>query len=141
MMSRVPPKTTIPGRTWLLVLCCALFAACSETPQERLAQARTAADDKDLEKFTKFFTERSAGFLRDLVRNGDRSKIRYLRDPFSFLPEGDVDYVTTAGKSTLLKIKGKRGSAEIRMFLENDEWAIDVFSLKALWDPLYGEMR
>lgn len=141
MSRRSRHKSTLFSRLWLLVLVSALLGACSDTPEERFAKARSAADDKDLETYAKFFTERSANFLRDMVRNGDRSKIRYLRDPFSILPDGDIEDVKTEDKSTVLKIKGDRQEAEVRMFLENDEWSIDVFSLDALWEPLHGDQR
>ena len=120
------------------VLFVLLIAACTTPPEERLTQARAAAADKDMDAFSKFFTQHSANFLRDMVRTAARSKIPYIKDPFKILPEGDIESVTTEGLSTLIKVKGKRSSDEIRMFMENDEWSIDVYSLKALWAPLAG---
>lgn len=128
-----------PRRLALLLLSLTvLFGACAATPEERLAQARAAAADKNLEAYTKFFTRQSANFLRDMDRAAARSKIPYLKDPFSVLPEGDVESVTTEGASTIIKVKGQRKSAEIWMIMENDEWAIDLYSLEALWTPLRG---
>jgi hypothetical protein len=142
MMSTLPRKPiTSRPRVWLLVALGALLTACSTGPEERLAQARAAAADKNLDEFVKYFTRDSANLLRDMVRAGDRSKIRYLRDPFSVLPEGDVEDVKTEANYTVLKVKGRRGNAEIRMFMENDEWSIDLFSLDALWEPLRGGKR
>lgn len=115
-----------------------VLGACGTPPEERLAQARAAAADKNLEAYAKFFTVKSANFLRDMSRAAARSKIPYVKDPFALLPEGDVEDVKTEGLSTVLKVKGKRGSAEIRMFMENDEWSIDVYSLPALWAPLHA---
>lgn len=120
------------------VLFALLVAACTAAPEERLAQARAAAADKNMDAFSTFFTRQSANFLRDMVRTASRSKIPYLKDPYKILPEGDIESVTTEGLSTLIKVKGKRTSEEIRMFMENDEWSIDVYSLKALWAPLVG---
>lgn len=128
-----------PRRLALLLLSLTLLlGACAATPEERLAQARAAAEAKDLDAFAKFFTRQSANFLRDMERSAARSKIPYLKDPFSVLPEGDVEAVTTEGSSTIIKVKGKRSSAEIWMIMENDEWAIDLYSLEALWTPLRG---
>jgi len=132
MMSTSPPKAL------LIVLISLFLGACGVGPEERLAQARAAAADKNLEHYAAFFTRQSAGFLRDMARSAARSKIPYLKDPFALLPEGDLEKVTTEGLSTVLKIKGKKGSVEIRMFMENDEWCIDVYSLKGLWAPLEG---
>ncbi len=140
MFARSPRDSTrIRPKTWLVLAASALFVACSAGPEERLTAARAAASDKDLEAFAKFFTQDSANLLRDMVAAGERSKIRYLKDPFSVLPEGDLEDVLIDGNSAILKVKGRRGSEEIRMFMENDEWSIDLYSLKGLWAPLRGE--
>lgn len=114
-----------------------LLVACSTEPTERYAQARAAAEDKNLDNFAKFFTRESAIFLKNMVQAGTRSRITYLKDPFSVLPEGDVEDVLVEGNSAVLKVKG-RATSEVRMFLENDEWAIDLFSLPKMWEPLGG---
>jgi len=130
--------STLRRKALFLVTLTTLLGACGTPPEERLAQARAAAADKNMESFSKFFTRQSANFLRNLTRAAARSKIPYLKDPYSILPEGDIEDITTEGLSTIIKVKGKKGSAEIRMFMENDEWSIDVYSLKALWTPLNG---
>jgi hypothetical protein len=122
---------------WLALLFSTIaLVACTTPPAERLALVRTAAADKNLESFTKLMTRDSGIFLRNLVENGKRSKIEYLDDPFAILPEGDVDEVLIEGASAILKIKGKSGPVEVRMFLENDEWALDIFSLPKVWAPI-----
>lgn len=125
-------------KSWpsIVLLFALLVAACGTPPEERLAQARLAAENKDLPAYLKFFTRRSAAFLRDMEANAMRSKMRYLKDPYTVLPPGDVEEIGIDGNSAILKVKGKGPADEIRMFMENDEWAIDVFSLKRLWEPL-----
>jgi len=130
--------STLRRKALFVVTLASLLGACAATPEERLAQARAAAADKNMESFSKFFTRQSGNFLRDLTRSAARSKIPYLKDPYAILPEGDIEGVTTEGLSTIIKVKGKRASAEIRMFMENDEWSIDVYSLPGLWTPLKG---
>jgi hypothetical protein len=131
--------STLRRMALFVVTLSSLLGACAATPEERLVQARAAAEEKNMEAFSKFFTRQSASFLRDMQKAAARSKIPYLKDPYSILPEGDIEEVTTEGLSTIIKVKGKRGSDEIRMFMENDEWSIDVYSLKALWKPLKGD--
>jgi len=133
--------STLRRKALFVVILTSLLGACAATPEERLEQARAAAQEKNMEAFSKFFTRQSGAFLRDLTRAAARSKIPYLKDPYAILPEGDVEEVTTEGLSTIIKVKGKRGSQEIRMFMENDEWSIDGYSLKGLWTPLKGGGR
>ncbi|MFO0746527.1 MAG: hypothetical protein U1F43_12760 [Myxococcota bacterium] len=123
-------------RPSIVLLLALLVAACGTPPEERLAQARLAAENKDLPLFLKYFTRRSAAFLRDLAANQARSKMQYLKDPLLVLPPGDLEEVNIDGKSAILKVKGKGKADEIRMFMENDEWSIDVFSLTRFWQPL-----
>ena len=131
--------TSKPRLSALLLLTLTLsLGACANSPEERLAGARAAAADKNLDNFAKFFTRQSANFLRDMTHAAARSKIPYLKDPFAVLPEGDVEEVTTEGTATVIKVKGRKGSAEIWMIMENDEWSIDLYSLQALWSPLRG---
>jgi len=127
-------------RTVLVFFSLSLLAAtaCGTPPEERFTLARAAAADKDLEKFAGFFTRQSAGLLRDMKRAADRSKIPYLKDPFSVLPEGDLEEVTLEGNAAVLKVKGKKKAVEVRMYMENDEWSIDLYSLPGLWAPLKG---
>lgn len=127
-------------RTVLVFFSLSLLAvtACGTPPEERFALARAAAADKDLEKFASFFTRQSAGLLRDMTRAAQRSKIPYLKDPFSVLPEGDIEEVTLDGNAAVLKVKAKKKATEVRMFMENDEWSIDLYSLPGLWAPLKG---
>ncbi len=110
---------------------------CAAEPTERYVQAQAAAADKNLDNFTKFFTRDSAIFLRNMDKAGSRSRIPYIKDTFSILPEGDVEDVLIDGNSAVLKVKG-RSVVEVRMFMENDEWSIDVFSLPSLLKPLGG---
>lgn len=124
-------------RVALIALLPLVLIGCGTEPIERFAQARAAAEDKNLDNFAKFFTRDSAIFLRNMVVTATRSRIPYLKDPFSVLPEGDVEDVLVEGNSAVLKVKG-RTTAEVRMFMENDEWSIDVFSLPKLWEPLGG---
>jgi len=114
-----------------------LLVGCSAGPTERYVQAQAAAADKNLDNFSKFFTRNSAIFLRNMDKAGTRSRIPYIKDAFSILPEGDVEDVLVDGKSAVLKVKG-RSVVEVRMFMENDEWSIDVFSLPSLLKPLGG---
>ncbi len=99
---------------------------------------RAAAADKNLENYTKLMTRESGIFLRNAVENQKRSKFEYLKDPFDLVPEGDVEDTIIEGKVAVLKLAGKKGAVELRMFMENDEWALDIFSLPALWKPLGG---
>lgn len=112
------------------------LVACGKPPAERLDAARLAADNKDLPEYTKYFTRSSAAFLREMVANGTRAKMPYIKDPFLLIPQGDVEEVAIDGNSAILKIKGPKGSDEIRMFMENEEWSIDLFSLTKFWQPL-----
>jgi hypothetical protein len=121
----------------LIALIPLVLVGCGTEPTERFAQARAAAEDKNLDNFAKLFTRDSAIFLRNMVANAARSRIPYLKDPFSLLPEGDVEDVLVEGNAAVLKVKG-RTTSEVRMFMENDEWSIDVFSLPKLWEPLGG---
>lgn len=114
-----------------------LLVGCTTDPVERLTQARAAAADKNLENFAKFFTRDSAIFLRNMEAASKRARIPYVRDVFAVLPEGDVEDVLIDGSAAVLKVKGRR-PAEVRMFMENDEWSIDLFSLPAMWEPLGG---
>jgi hypothetical protein len=111
---------------------------CAAAPEERLALASAAAADKNLESFTKVMTRDSGIFLRNAVENQKRSRFEYLKDPFDIIPEGDVAEMTIEGKVAILKLAGKRGPVELRMFMENDEWSLDIFSLPDLWKPLGG---
>lgn len=122
--------------SFLLALMMLCLVACQSSPDERYAKARLAAENKDAPLFLSFFTRKSAAFVRDMTANGTRSKINYVKEPFGLLPQGDVENVVVDGNSALLTVKSKSGSDEIRMFMENDEWAIDVFSLPKLWAPL-----
>lgn len=124
------------SRPSLLLLLALLVAACGTPPEERLAQARAAIENKDVPLFLKYFTRRSAALLRDMEANAARTKMHYLRDPLTILPQGDVEEVAIDGNSAFVKVKGKGAAEEIRMFMENDEWAIDLFSLPKFWQPL-----
>lgn len=121
----------------LIALLPLVLIGCGTEPTERFAQARAAAEDKNLENFTKFFTRDSAIFLRQMETAAKRSRIQYLKDIFSVLPDGEVEEVLIEGNSAVLKVKG-RAKVEVRMFMENDEWSIDVFSLPKVWEPLGG---
>lgn len=121
----------------LIALLPLVLLGCGTEPTERFTQARAAAEDKNLDNFTKFFTRDSAIFLRQMEASAKRSRIAYLKDVFSVLPDGDVEDVLVEGNAAVLKVKG-RATVEVRMFMENDEWSIDVFSLPKLWEPLGG---
>lgn len=121
----------------ILALVAVLFlVACGSSPDERYAKAVLAAENKDQPAFLSFFTRKSAAFVRDMLANGVRSKINYIKDPFLLLPIGELEGVVIDGNSALLTVKGKNRTDEIRMFMENDEWSIDVFSLPRFWEPL-----
>jgi len=124
-----------PSRIALLFVSLVL-AACGTPPEKRLESARAAAEEKDLLAYSKFFTRHSGAFLRDMVANATRAKMTYIKDPFTLLPPGDVEEIAIDGNSAILKVKGPKGPEEIRMFMENDEWSIDLFSLRKFWQPL-----
>ncbi|MCC6622850.1 MAG: hypothetical protein IT385_16435 [Deltaproteobacteria bacterium] len=113
-----------------------VLVACGTPPEKRLEAARLAAENKELGEYTKYFTRHSGAFLREMIANGTRAKMPYIRDPFTLIPPGDVEEIAIDGNSAILKIKGPKGSDEIRMFMENDEWSIDLFSLTKFWQPL-----
>ena len=125
---------------WLSRIACLLLlttsVACDTPPEERFAGARSAAENKELPAYMKFFTRRSAAFLRDMLANGSRSKMVYLKDPFTLLPAGDVEEIVVDGNSALVKVKGQKGIEELVMLRENDEWSIDLFSLAKFWQPM-----
>jgi len=121
----------------LLTLTLMLFVvACGAAPEERYAKAQLAAENKDQPLYLSFFTRKSAAFVRDMLANGARSKIHYIKDGFMLLPVGDVENVVVDGNAAILTVKGKSGAAEVHMFMENDEWSIDALSLPRLWEPL-----
>ncbi len=110
--------------------------ACGEAPEERLAQARTAADRKDTDAFRSFFTEKSAELMRDFEIAGKRSKLYYTKDPFALLPGGDIDEVFVKDNLAVITVKDRGKKKKIRLYMENGQWAIDLFSLETLWEPL-----
>lgn len=111
------------------------LTACTDSPEERLAMAYQAAESKELEPFLKLFTRESQALLRNMRFQGEKTKNPYISDTFSILPKGELEEVLVEGNAAVLKIKTRAGD-EIRMFRENGDWHIDVFSLSPLWEPI-----
>ncbi len=120
---------------WALAFGAAL-GACGDSPEERFAQAQAAAKQKDEAAFKGFFTEKSAALLRGFERAGKRSKLWYTRNLFALLPSGEVDEVFVKDNFALITVKSGAKKKEVRMYKQNGQWAIDLFSLDTLWAPL-----
>jgi hypothetical protein len=136
-------KTTRPqGRAFglrnLMFLLLLSLAACSSSPEERYGKLKAAIEADDFEGFTSYFTFDSNAAIRDMLANGTRSKIPYIKDWKKLVPVAEVEEVDIRGRVAFVKLAGK-GKQEIRMLLEHDEWCVDLLGLPAYWQPLKGE--
>ncbi len=125
-------------RLWLACLLAVGLVACSDAPEARYEKLKAAIEEEDFEAFTSFFTMESNATIRDMLENGQRSKIRYIKDWKTLVPVGDVEDVEVVGQVAFLKIAGGRDKNELRMLLEHEEWCVDLKGLTAYWQPLKG---
>jgi hypothetical protein len=126
-------------RLWLVCMLAVGLVACSDAPEARYEKLKAAIEDDDFETFTSFFTLESSATIRDMMANGQRSKIHYIKDWKTLVPVGDVAEVEIVGQVAFLKVGEGKRAEEIRMLLEHDEWCVDLEGLTAYWQPLKGE--
>ncbi len=142
-MMRATPRPLLPR--WRQTLCLlALMAlsgatACAEAPDARLAEARVAAEAKDLDAFLLFFTPASAEVLRGAHDAAERSRGRlgYVKSVFEVLPPGEITEVTIRGNLALVDVADKNRKATIRMLKDKGHWVIDALALDGFWAPLH----
>ena len=117
------------------------LAACQAAPEEILAEARRAAERKDLNAFQGFFSERSAALLKGLAHEDAESRgdFRYLpdKDLFGLLPDGDVQEAEIRGRLALLHVgRNEKRTEEVVLLREPAGWRIDLYESERFWAPL-----
>jgi len=139
-MSTPMPRARAHHPLVTLVLLCllTLLSACSDPPEARYEQLKSAIEEEEFERFTSFFTLASNAELRTTLANGTRSKIKYITDWKGLVPVGEVTAIDIRGQVAFLTIGEGKKKQEIRMLLEHDKWCVDLAGLSAYWEPLKG---
>jgi hypothetical protein len=108
------------------------------SPQERLASARAAAEQKQLDAYLLHFTAQSAEILRGLHDTWSRTKgnYGYTKDIFKLLPEGEITEEMDRGPAHLIKLGQKQKEVELTFLKEHAVWVIDGMQLPGLWQPM-----
>ncbi|TNF28542.1 MAG: hypothetical protein EP329_17705 [Deltaproteobacteria bacterium] len=112
------------------------LAACTDSPEERYAQAQTAAADKEEAKFRTYFTRSSIDLLKGMETAGKRSGMYYVKDQTTLLPKGDLENVNVKDNFAVLTFKVRGQKQDVWMYFEDGEWKIDVTSLPDFWAGL-----